>query len=249
MVDDQVRNYISGGSFNNVIQVGRVEHLHLHGSESTALGESTTPPVYRMVPTNKSELDFVMGHRPKAWEYLLYAGALQIEIDSLKASAGSRNVPSLDIRDQHTALTHITKLMGELPVITREFMPAFDPEFMSRALGEPGRPGEFRLIFALSKKLTAIYEKLLDWSLKVQRAEIPRQLRQVFEILGHMADRPMLDIESYTARLVGEIDSAIEQAIQGSTEPAVLHLVCTLTADEELSANLMTAMEQTYRRR
>jgi hypothetical protein len=124
--------------------------------------------------------------------------------------------------------------MDELRSMVEGMEACFEPALLSKALGEPGRPGEFRLIDDMARRLVGIYQDCSEWSFSVRTAEVPRQVRKLFEIVSRMSDRPMADIELYAGRLVAQLNQAISRVSEGSTEPTVLTLVCEITIDQKL---------------
>jgi hypothetical protein len=189
-----------------------------------------------------------MGHRPQAWEYLMYAGLLQVGLRDERREGESRGSPSLAFSTPQAALRHVSGLMTELNSTIREVVDCFEPVLLSRALGEPGRPGEFRLIYHLARRLVVAYGRFIDWGRGVRTAQVPRQVRRLYGILSHLGDRPMRDIEEYVSLLVAELNDAAREAGMGDLHPVVRELTCVITADEELVEEVIREMERVDQR-
>jgi hypothetical protein len=203
-------------------------------SQTQPVPDDETPEIVDRVPETAEEIDYVVGHRPWSWEYLMYAGLIHVGLRDAKQRGGTQRSSTLVFRDKQAAIKQISTLMNELTAIIEEINDCFAPQLLSMALGEPGRPGDFRLIGDAARRLVGIYQKCSDWSLRVRTATVPRQTRRLFEIISCMADRPMQDIESYAHQLVAKLNDAIECVSNGRTDPLVLTLTCEITADQRL---------------
>lgn len=197
--------------------------------------DDPTPEIAGRVPETSAEVDYVLGHRPWAWEYMYYAGLLQVGLRSVRRDVELRKPAPMAFRTEPEALRHVRVMTGSLMAIVEQGVNSgFDPERMSRAFGEPGRPGQFRLIDAVARQLLEAYGRLGTWSAEVRGARVPRRLRRLFEIVGQLSARPMEDIETYVDQLATSLNDAIRQVAEGRTEPLVLTLTCSITADERL---------------
>jgi hypothetical protein len=68
----------------------------------------------------------------------MYAGLLQVGLRGAKETEGCPT-STLVFTDKSTALKRGSVLMAKLTVAVGDFMGCFEPELMSKALGEPGR--------------------------------------------------------------------------------------------------------------
>lgn len=216
-------------------------------SRPYADSKGNAPEIFAHVPENTEEIDYVMGRRPWSWEYLLYAGVLQVGLRDVQQESACKPTSTMVFTDKRAAFDQISPLMSELSATVQEVIGCFEPGLLSRALGEPGRPGEFRLVYSIARDLIAVYEKLRNWSISVQTANVPWQVRRLFNILGHMADKPMLDIETYVHQLVGQLNDAVNSASLGSASVLVLRLTCEITADEKLLEEFTEEYKRVYR--
>ncbi|WP_369391542.1 HNH endonuclease signature motif containing protein [Streptomyces sp. CG1] len=210
--------------------------------------DDVPPEVFDHVPKTTEELNYVVGKRPYSWEYLMYAGLLQVGLLDAKRRVEDHRPLPLEFRDKQAALRHVSVLLDELTAIVQRVMDCFDPLLLSKALGEPGRPGEFRLIGDVAHRLVAAYAEFAAWSASVRNSVVPRQARRAFAALVHMADRPMQDVETYVQRLVAQLNGAMERVSQGSTEPVVLTIICEITADRNVADEVTREVRRAYRR-
>lgn len=209
--------------------------------------DDDAPEIFSHVPETSDEIHYVLGHRPWSWEYLLYAGALQVGLREAKLRGAARRSTPVVFRDKRAAVKHISVLMDELQSLVEGMEACFEPALLSKALGEPGRPGEFRLIDDMARRLVGIYRGCSEWSFSVRTAVVPRQVRTLFEIVSRMSDRPMADIELYAGRLVAQLNQAINRASEGGTDPMVLMLVCEIAADQEVVDEFSKEMRRVQR--
>ncbi|WP_411931126.1 hypothetical protein [Kutzneria viridogrisea] len=228
------------------VQAGTIHgDVHYHPPERPT---DDAPEIFGHVPETNEEINYVIGHRPWSWEYLLYAGSLQVGLHHIKQKSTNRSNSPLTITSKDAAIKHVSTLLAELQAAVEDVMNCFDPELMSKALGEPGRPGEWRLTCAIARRLIAVYEKLQNWSISVREAEVPRQTRRLFNILSHIADRPMLEIDEFVQHFVTQLNDMIGKASQGMTDAQVLTLTCEIAVDEKLMAELIKEAERANRR-
>jgi hypothetical protein len=66
------------------------------------------------VPESRTEIDYVIGHRPAAWEYLMYAGVLQVGLHDARQKSENRQASRLPFLDGDAALRYMPSLMSEL---------------------------------------------------------------------------------------------------------------------------------------
>jgi hypothetical protein len=136
--------------------------------------------------------------------------------------------------------------LRKLGAITREITDCFEPVLLSKAFGEPGRPGEFRLIYDIASRFITAYEKLIDWGESTRAAQVPRQAHHLYQILSELADRPMRDVEEYVNVLVADLNDAVHVAALGEQHPVVLKFVCKITADKGLLEEVLREAERVH---
>ena len=207
---------------------------------------ATDSEIFDHVPLSNEEIDYVIGHRPQAWEHLMYAGLLKVGLRDARRKSEPRQPSSLVFHNNQAALGHVSALMDELKSAIKEVMDCFEPILLSKALGEPGRPGEFRLIYHIADRLFIAYSNLMDWSRSAGTAQVPRQARHLYDILSHLSDRPMRDIEEYVDRLVVELNGAAREASLGNLHPVVLKVTCAIHADERILEEVLGEMERVH---
>lgn len=224
------------------VQIGN--HNTQHNYFFVTGAETANGDIFDHVPESNTEVEYVIGHRPQAWEYLMYAGLLQVGLRDARREGKALKPSQLIFSNSQTAVMHIRTLKEELERVIQETMDCFEPVLLSKALGEPGRPGEFRLIYDVAHRLVIAYEKFIDWSKSAQTAQVPRQARNLYSILGGFADRPVRDIEEYVTSLVAELNEAVHRASLGEHYPAVLKLECVIHADEGLVEEFVREAER-----
>lgn len=198
------------------------------------------------VPESIDEVKYVIGHRPQSWEYLMYAGLLQVGVRDARCEGVSPQGASLVFSASDAALYHISTSMNELKSVTKELMSCFEPGLLSKALGEPGRAGEFRLIYDIADRLIGAYKKLISWEASARAAQVPSPARRLYDLLSSLADMPMRGFEQYVSQLAAELNEAAHGFSLGEHDPIVLSLVYKIRLDAGVSAALMEEMERLH---
>lgn len=241
---DHVTNVVNG-DMSGVLAGSIHGGVHYHQPSQPA----DDPEVVPYVPTAPHEIDYVLHNRPWSWEYVLYAGELQVGLIHLKGRQLGLPIFPLLLKAKDDAVSHISVLLAELQSFVNRIMESLDAALLSRALGETGRPGEWRLIQDAAHRLLAVYQDMQDWSARARYATVPRQARQLYALASHVVDRPMLDIEIFVRRLVTEMDAMLTQQSHGIPPMHVPTLVCTITLDHQLMAELTNELRRVQRRR
>ncbi|MFI9385261.1 hypothetical protein [Kutzneria sp. NPDC052558] len=231
---NDIANVINGDLSG--VQAGIIHgDVHVHASAEPG---DEVPAVFDHVPETQDEIAYVISHRPWEWPYVLYAGVLQVGLRDIKRRPEERGKSPLTFADRRAAISHASPLLDELDSILEDFRRTFDVQIMSKAFGEPGRPGEWRLVTDIARRQVAAYEKMRAWAVSVRTAKVPRQVHRAYELTSHVADQPMGDIEIFVGRLVSGVNDMLGEAARDLTRSHVLSITCDLTVDNKLLAEL-----------
>ena len=241
---DRVTNVVNGDMFG--VQAGTIHGgVHYH---QPAEADDDVPEVFDHVPGTKDEIDYVITHQVWSWQYLLYAGVLQVGLRDIKRRRAGKQASTPAFANKDAAIRHVSTLMSELTSIVDDFKAGFDVGLMSRAFGEPGRPGEWRLVNDIARRQVAAYEKMQAWSVSVREAKVPRQARRLYEVASQVADQPMRDIETFVERLASGLNSMLKKAALDITQSHRLSVTCDLTLDDKVMTALNKEISRAKRR-
>jgi hypothetical protein len=198
------------------------------------------PEIIRCVPRSDEELVHVIGTRPWSWEYLLYAGTLHLGLLE-RRSILQRSPFRLPASFNHKAavIAYVQKSLADLQQITQRLEACVDPALQSKAFGDIGVPGDFRLISELADRMLKLYDGYHEWRAGVSGAKVSRPYRTIVECLGQVADRPMRDIEVFVEALVRDLDETLTRVRNGVKTPQIMTLICNVTVDESLMRRLL----------
>jgi hypothetical protein len=233
---DNVANIVHG-DVCEVVMAGTIHGgVHIH---QPVKPDADEPEILDHVPTTEAEISYVIRNRPWSWEYMLFAGELQVGLIDRRNRPQEQPRSTLTFGKREAAIAHVATLLSALEPITQRIMTCLGAEVLSRALGDPPkRPGDWRLICDAAHQLLAVYDEMQGWSASVRGAEVPRPARRLYEITSHVADRPMSDIGTFVQQLVSELNVLLENASQGIAQSHVPTLACNLTADNKVLAEL-----------
>jgi hypothetical protein len=149
------------------------------GGTADAEGDdSPPPPPPRMkVPRTPEEMQVVLEKRPYGWEYLLWAGALRLGMESLETKYQDHVTGYVEPSDVFLAkpveyLQFAQNALQDGLRMGQNFMGVLSPETQVAAFGEPGSPGDPDRILHMANRVTSVYEEFLDWSAKLRGANV-----------------------------------------------------------------------------
>lgn len=200
-------------------------------------------PVLRSPRTAEQQRE-LLARRPRAWEYLLYAGALwqrryALEPKWLDHELGYARLTGryLDNSEACALMSGITK---DLRGCSRNMMKMLDPAAQTRAFGPPGQPGDPALIEHIATRLIDAYEEMLDAAATLRGVGVSEELAPVMEAAARMTDTPLRQIRDFIDQLVVEVDSVPERL--ALNKPIYINLMLTLTIDKDALENFEREM-------
>ena len=190
------------------------------------------------VPRSRESLDALLRERPRAWEYLYFAGLLKSEVEGFEPkyldsqarfapqSAGRVDAAEIPSYLDH-ALDALKAVVGKLDTLVA-------PDVLQAAFGPPGQEGDPVRIRHLAQRWGTVYEELLDWAAAVRGVGAPSEYRHLLETVARFVDRPIERFRAFVDDLVRELDSIPDRVALGA--PVTISLTLTLDFDDEVMA-------------
>lgn len=178
--------------------------------------------------------------KPYAWEYKFLAYVLKDEFEKLQArkwdlkygifegSTFSRTPQEL-IDDISERLNEITKFIDILGVLINSAI--------QEAIGEPGVPSDLEMMIYTSKRLAAIYERLVGWSLYFKAIHADDMFNKLLDLLYELPKSALNSIDGFVEKLFDQITSIpdLDDKVQRKVD---LHIVLDEANSAEISAEI-----------
>lgn len=194
-------------------------------------------PKQTKTPRLRDEIEHVLRDRPEGWEYLLWAGTLNVEMQGLQDKYLDHEVgyapPTGDAIAAHEAEQRLDEGLNELQRIVGQVGPVFAEQAQTAAFGRRGEPGNPERIDHLAKRMAATYEDLLDWSRRLRGVTVPVDYRNAYVLLSKLVDQPVKEYREFVDTVVREIDRLPAYLADPEGEgPFEVTLRLTLTMDD-----------------
>lgn len=216
------------------------------GSTASAASDD----IFDRVPRTEHERRSLLGTRPFAWEYFLFAatlfdGARRLEVkyrdhEVRFAPRTSQVVSGSDV------FGFVSAKASELSMITRRINALLSPDVQARAFGGSGQPGDVDRIVHLASRIVSIYEDLMDWASDVRGTVVHQDARELVDLVAEMADRPVCEVRRFIDDCVRETDALRARFEREESVELVLRLI--ITSDDEVSRRLDKALSRARRR-
>jgi hypothetical protein len=150
------------------------------------------------VPRTREQLDRVKTERPLAWEYLLFAGALTVEMedineryrDYLIGYAPRSGTPVYE----SDFIEFFNIQLNELITVSEFFQRIFSTQAMEEAIGPSGVSGDPVRILHLAKRYVSVYDELLRWTERLRGTPVPTKFQKLVGILTRYSEQPIAEI-------------------------------------------------------
>jgi hypothetical protein len=190
------------------------------------------------VPRNEEELNLVIAERPSGWEYLLFAGALRLELERLESQYEDYKLgyaARLGVIIYDAQFPEYLKIqIDELQVLGRNFTGIFNTEVAGTAFGPSGAAGDPARLLHLAKRYISIYEEFLRWVEHLRGTSVPGKYAQLVAVLAKFADQPIEEIRCFVQEYAASA-ARVPEAIASGTPLTLKHLL-TFSIPKEISA-------------
>lgn len=231
-------------------QLGEIQDAVAGGKEG---GETSIEPPDR-VPRTLDEKRALLIARPAGWEFLLFAGVLLLEKESLEMKWHDHNMPpfqrKLPLPDAEGASAYLSSELSNLVALVDALSHGFPRDVQEQAFGPPGEPGDPIRIEHFAKRIIQTYEGMLDWAAAIRGVEPPDVFADVFELAPRLPDRALSEFRHFVDRVVREMDELPdwEAESEETDEPMVFHLDLRLELDDQVMAEFNRRMKRARRR-
>ncbi|MFJ9522782.1 hypothetical protein ACIRPK_31610 [Kitasatospora sp. NPDC101801] len=213
--------------------------------------EDEPEPLVSWVPRDAAEQRALISQAPPAWEYLLFASALQQGKRRLepkwrdfRTGYGRRGGV---YHDEASASRRLTGALGDMEGIVGRMMLVFPADIQEEAFGPPGIPGNSDLIIHLAERISSAYEEMLDWASEIRGEVYPDALRGAADLAALMAAQPASDIRTFIERVVAEISRVPE--LLALPDPHIkISLTLEVTADDAVVRAFSKEMRKARRK-
>jgi hypothetical protein len=223
-------SYIDGRSTS----AERLVHLIEQKLSTTPGVTSAKPaPVLRSPRTTEQQRE-LLAQRPRAWEYLLYAGVLWQRRHALESKWLDHELgytrPVRRYLDNREACAYLSNVTKDLEASIKNMSKMLDPAAQERAFGPPGQLGDPALIEHIATRLIDGYEEMLDGAASLRGVGVSQEMMPVMEAAARMTNIPLRQIRDFVDQLVTEVDNLPERLALG--KPIYITLILTLTMGE-----------------
>lgn len=199
---------------------------------------------YRYVPQSDAGIEQLLTSRCAGWEYLLYAGALVIGIDSLEPRYGDyllSYAPRLGTMIAESEFPYfLNSQLGEVQVIVDSLNIAVRRDIIEDALGAPGEAGDPGKILHAASRIIRLYGDMLDWAERIRGLALPSEYRRVIEVYARFVSQPIDELRAFARRFAEQVDD-IPIAI-AENRKIVIEEVITFTIGDDIMQEYSQAM-------
>lgn len=201
-------------------------------------------------PRSHEAIKRLLALRPPAWEYLLWAGHLYIETQSLQGRfldhEAGYSKPSGERVSENDVLERLKAALADVQRILVRAQPLWGAEIKERAFGRPGEPGSAERIEHLARRMAALCEDLLEWSDSLRSLSTSTEYGHTVWLLSRLADQPIKEYREFVAQVVEKVDLIPELLARPQPEPVVLEATLTLTMDQEAVDSYLAEVQRAF---
>jgi hypothetical protein len=200
------------------------------------------------VPRTEEDLSVLIADRPGGWEFLLFAGALILELERLESRYEDYKLGyaprSGTIIYESRVMEYIKIQANELKILMRHVTHLYNTEVAAVALafGPSGSAGDPARLLHLAKRYISIYEEFLLWVERLRGASIPGKYTDLIAIFEQYADQPIEEIRRFV-REYAEAAGRVPEAVASGT-PVRLHVKLKFSVPDEVSAAFAAEIEK-----
>lgn len=174
------------------------------------------------VPRTPAEVAILLGERPQAWEYLLFAYWLVTKLEQKKSAYNDHRL-KFAISGQHIdsdqVLDYSQAELARIGATTATFEELLLGEAQDTAMGLPGEPGDPDLIEHLADRMIAIYADLMEWAYRLRSAApAGDEARGMLRALADYANQPIEEIRRFVYDFRDEMDGITARLAEGNVE-------------------------------
>ncbi len=201
--------------------------------------EGTRATVVPRVPRTDAERDQLLGAKPPAWQYLLFASLLLAGRERLEPKWRDHQLAFSKTHGRklsdRAALDKVEAALEEAPTVASQITGLLGSAALEPVFGA-GEKADPAMIEHLCDRFIGLYEQMLDWSAELRSTVVSTQMQPLFDAASHSLDTAIVRVREFIDDGVAELDSVDERL--RSDEPVNLVLALTLEVDDDVAAKL-----------
>jgi hypothetical protein len=198
------------------------------------------------VPRTEEQLSYVLAERPPGWEYLVFAGALILELEPLESRYEDYKLgyaPRLG-RFIYEAefFEYFQAQLSESMALINGFSLVFNEKIMKAAFGPTGVAGNSARLLHLAKRIIGTYDELLRWVERLRGTSVPDRYSPLIAILAKWNDQPIEEIRRFVRYYAESVERIPDATVNGT--PVLIDCHVTFSIPAELSKAFRDEMER-----
>ena len=173
--------------------------------------------------------------KPTGWEWLLFAQVLVDQISSynnkrLDTDLGISFGEPIVLNKINNVTNWVSSRFQWISSIVVQLSNAINDGF-TKAVGEPGKPGDIERIIHLATRISDGYGQILDWKLQFLRVICDEEFDTLIKLASNFSTNAIKEIEDFTNNLYHTIEVLIEK-IDSYEKETVIPITLTLTVPD-----------------
>ena len=145
---------------------------------------------------------------PYAWEYKFFAYVLKDEFDKLQQRKwdlkyGYTDVPASS-KDFASFVDSVSAKFEEMIKLT-DLLSTIVNTVIKDAFGEPGTPSDLDMMLYTAKRLAALYERLISWSLYFKSLQVDTAFDTLIALLSDLPVSVLKQVDEFVNRYIAEV--------------------------------------------
>jgi hypothetical protein len=187
------------------------------------------------VPRTDEQLSHVLAERPPGWEYLVFSGALILELEPLESRYEDYKLgyaPRLG-RSIYEAefFEYLQAQASESMAIIDGFALVFNDKVVEAAFGPRGVEGDSAKLLHLAKRVIGTYDELLRWVERLRGTSVPDRYSPLIAILAKFNDQPIGEIRRFVRYYAESVEHIPDAAVNGTPVRIDCHVTFSIPAE------------------
>ena len=200
------------------------------------------------VPQTLTQVEHLIESQPVFWEYLVYAGLLQLKMAELNGKYRDYLLGlapySQESYDAEQAMPVLLSAFDPWISLINNFDLLFTEKAMTLAFGPPGEHGDSEMIKHLTRRYVDIYEGFLDHATFIRELKFPDRFREVQLATADLGSEAINGMRKFVVDCVEQMNGMndILNNRKPGDPPTELELVAKISMDPEVMKRLEAAI-------
>lgn len=195
-------------------------------------GPGHDKPDLRKVPRTAAAIQAMIEERPRAWEYLLFAGAMVTKVDALEPKYRDHMIGFAsrtgEVVDHLSIFDYAQAALSDGQHIAANFNAVLDEGVQEAAFGKPGEAGDPDRVLHMADRLVSVYEDFMDWAARLRGCTVNNEhARAAYNALAKSADYNVNSLRSFVRDFATDWDTMLDRLDAGE----VIEMAITVTLD------------------